>query len=82
MKKRNWERNPDIFSHLSEETAKMLNNSYNPHGLDRETLTFYYDNPELPKQYDIRDLSDCEKVVELTKAFQLRNGISLKRDIL
>lgn len=80
--KRNWERNPEIFEHISEEKIKKLNDLYNPYGLDRETLTFYYDNPELPEQYDIRKRSDCEKVVKLAEEFKVRNGISLKRDIL
>lgn len=79
---REFDRNPRVFHHLSEEKINEINQKCNPHGLDRETLTYYYDNPEIVEKYDIRIENECKKVIELKKAFQVKNGISLKRDIL
>ena len=80
--RKTYERNPNLFSHLDEKDILFLNEKYNPFGLNKDVLTFYYDNPDILEKYDIRILEDCEEVIKLTNIFMEKNGISLKRDIL
>lgn len=79
---KNYDRNPELFRHLTEERICELNQTLNPYGLDREVLTYYFDNPEILNAYDIRNQEDCKCVLELAEGFKKKNGISLKRDVL
>ena len=76
------ERNPSLFSHLTKEEVYSIEKKLNPHNLDREVLTFYFDNPEILSKYDLLLESDCNEIITLAHNFMKKNGISLKRDIL
>ena len=76
------ERNTNIFSHLTEDDIVKINQEYNPHGLNKEILTFYYDNPEVYINYDLDKQQDCEKIIKIASKFMEKNAISLKREIL
>lgn len=76
------ERNTNIFSHLTEDDIVKINQEYNQHGLNKEILTFYYDNPEVYINYDLDKQQDCEKIIKIASKFMEKNAISLKREIL
>jgi Predicted carbamoyl transferase, NodU family len=75
-------RNPRLFFHLTDEEIYSIEKKLNPHNLDREVLTYYFDNPEILNKYDLLSESDCNKIIALAHDFMKKNGISLKRDIL
>ena len=76
------DRNPSLFSHLTDEEVYSIEKRLNPNNLDREVLTFYFDNPEILNKYDLLLESDCNEIIALAHDFMKENGISLKRDIL
>lgn len=75
-------RNEKLFKHLEDEEVAKTVSELNPNNLDKDALTYYFDNPEIYQRYDLKVASDCIEIEKLTKDFMKKNGISLRRDIL
>mgnify|MGYP003298025284 CR=1 FL=1 len=75
-------RNTQIFKEICENEIEKINNKYNPYGLSREILTYYFDNPEVYMKYDLTSKSDVKTVCEMAEKYMEKFGISLKRDLL
>ncbi len=75
-------RDPLLFSHPSRQEAEQINRQQNPHGLNKDILTFYFDNPEYYLRYDLKNPDDCREITAAAEEFMKKYLISLRRDIL
>lgn len=75
-------RNPWLFSHMSKVQVAETIRRCNPFGLQKDVLTYYFDNPTLCQKYDITKLDDCEIVKKEAETFMEKYVVSLHRELL
>lgn len=74
-----FHRNMEYFTEPDEVDKDEIIAKFNPHGLDVEELTYYYDNPNLFDGIDITNTEDAKLVAEKTQRYLQKNRFGLKR---